>query len=170
MGSDITLSIIPASEIEVRVSGTKNVREITTALRKFVQSVSRSDRFAAELMEHKTDFDFLARKLHDFLNASYTVDRQVWNEEKKEYEMQRVEIQDRRTQLRAWENAVKVFGLEFMLPKTDVTVNVNTLAIARDVQNMTPDELIREARGAMERMKDIDPSVFTEAEVVDDNV
>lgn len=172
MGSDnTTITIVPASEIEARVDGGREVREITSALRRFVQSVSRSDRFAAELIAQNTDFSFMARKLHEMLNATFERYVPVEDGETGRTVMRVEQVPDWRTQMQAWREAAKVFGLEFMMPKDPaMNINVNTLAIARDVEGMSIDELKREARAAMGRMKDIDPSVFDveDAEVEDD--
>jgi len=170
--TDVPFKVIPMSEVEAKVVGTPSAKQIEKVLTRTIRSVSRSDRLAAELIQCGVGPPEIALKLKEMLDAESPVFR--WEKQGNEWVKIAEMGADYRTQEKALKYVMDVYGMFFALPKdAPININVNTLEIARDVDNMTPQQMLRELPGALKEFDKIDPKIrerldkIEEAEVED---
>lgn len=165
IGVVMSFEVVNMADIEAVVDGSSQVRALEKAVRRGVVSATRSDRLAAELLSRGLGPDRIAVKLGEMLEAEQVRPKQVWDSVGQTWKTEEVSSPDYKAQAMAVKFLCDIHGFLFALPKdAAVNISVNTLAIARDVEGMSPADALRELPGALRMLREIDPKVLAAAE------
>ncbi len=134
-------------------------------------SATRSDKLVVALWKRGLDEEGVAEKLMEATEA--TVMRRSWKFNKERLKQVQIEeeLPDWKTRLSALDLITRIHGFIFQLPRdTAVQINMSTLRIAQDVDQMTVDQLMKEYPDAVKTLGVIRPDLvekIEEAEVVE---
>lgn len=159
-------------ERDKRIAKTDEIRKEIAKRAKEHPSATRSDRLVMALWERGLNEEGIAEKLMEATEA--TIMKRTWrfNKERIKQEQIEEEFPDWKTRLSALDLITRIHGFIFQLPRdTAVQINMSTLQIARDVDQMTVDKLMKEYPNAVKTLGEIRPDLvdkIEEAEVVEE--
>jgi hypothetical protein len=154
-----------------RTEKTEDIRREIAKRAKEHPSATRSDRLVMALWKRGLDEEGVAEKLVEATEATRM--RRSWKFNKHQLKQEEVEehIPDWKTRLAALDLITRIHGFIFQMPKdAAVNINMSTLQIAQDVDQMTVDRLMKEYPNAVKTLGEIRPDLvdkIEEAEVVD---
>ena len=158
--TDDHLKVLAINDIRPpkRVDGNRITRSIASYLqRNQAPSTTRSDRLAAEMYARKLDPKRIVGVLDQMLSAT-KISRGGFS------------IPDWRARIDAIRLIADVQGWYYAQPtKTDVTISQTMISVVRDVQSMSPEQLVAELPGAMKILQSMGGSGSVVSAIAEDD-